>query len=589
VNADTTDDPPIAAAGDDPTVVEGVRVRLDGTGSSDPEGQTLTYAWTQVSGPAVTLSDPTAARPEFTAPELSGAAEIQFKLTVSDGVHQTTDVVTIHVDADDDAPTVTVKADGAVRGGAAVSLRADGQDPEGTRLTYSWQQVGGPAVQLSDAASAAPTFRAPILPEAARLQFVVGVSDGATTTRETVDMVVEATAAPTVEVQPVPNAGAGEYVMVEATARGTADAPMMYAWTQMSGPQVQLAGSDRPQLMFMAPSLTRGGELVFQLQVAQAGLTTTQIVSVFVDPSPPAAAPAAAATMQTAGASSAIVAPTTSAPTVSTPTVSAATIEAAPTEQFAADVAKDAAATIAELMAMDMLDDAGAIGAADSIPAASTNTSGVVVQAAMLSVQPETASESVRSEQQRTTFRTLNEAARADAFADEGDLDRDLLDEPAESTDRTASGSTKVLAPDLVVAESGNAVTLQPRLPANAVATGVEPANVRWTQTGGTPLELDETQGSALHVRLPEVFTEEELVFQVEVMHGDVRLVQEVAVQVQPVGMTNRALSIDDMAVTAAQDAGGGGDDGAGRGVGKVWGAMLAFLGAQAGRRRSDG
>jgi hypothetical protein len=341
--------------------------------------------------------------------------------------------------------------------------------------------------------------------------------------------------------------------------------------------------------MFMAPSLTRGGELVFQLQVAQAGLTTTQIVSVFVDPSPPAAAPAAAATMQTAGASSAIVAPTTSAPTVSTPTVSAATIEAAPTEQFAADVAKDAAATIAELMAMDMLDDAGAIGAADSIPAASTNTSGVVVQAAMLSVQPETASESVRSEQQRTTFRTLNEAARADAFADEGDLDRDLLDEPAESTDRTASGSTKVLAPDLVVAESGNAVTLQPRLPANAVATGVEPANVRWTQTGGTPLELDETEGSALHVRLPEVFTEEELVFQVEVMHGDVRLVQEVAVQVQPVGMTNRALSIDDMAVVAAQDAGGGGDDGAGRGVGKVWGAMLAFLGAQAGRRRSDG
>jgi hypothetical protein len=146
-----------------------------------------------------------------------------------------------------------------------------------------------------------------------------------------------------------------------------------------------------------------------------------------------------------------------------------------------------------------------------------------------------------------------------------------------------------VLAPDLVVAESGNAVTLQPRFPANAVATGVEPANVRWTQTGGTPLELDETEGSALHVRLPEVFTEEELVFQVEVMHGDVRLVQEVAVQVQPVGMTNRALSIDDMAVTAAQDAGGGGDDGAGRGVGKVWGAMLAFLGAQAGRRRSDG
>jgi hypothetical protein len=239
-------------------------------------------------------------------------------------------------------------------------------------------------------------------------------------------------------------------------------------------------------------------------------------------------------------------------------------------------------------MAVDTLDDAGASGAADSLAAASANTSGVVLQATTLPAQMETASESARSEQQRTTFRTLNEAARADAFADDGDLDRNLLDDPADSTGGAAAGSTKVLAPDLVVAESGNAVTLQPRLPANAVAVGVEPANVRWTQTGGTPLELDETEGSALHVRLPEVFTEEELVFQVEVMHGDVRLVQEVAVQVQPVGMTNRALAIDEMAVAVAQEGGGGGDDGAGRGVGKVWGAMLAFFGAQAGRRRSD-
>ena len=43
-------------------------VTLDGSGSSDPDGDPLSYAWTQVSGPTVALSDATAAQPTFTAP-----------------------------------------------------------------------------------------------------------------------------------------------------------------------------------------------------------------------------------------------------------------------------------------------------------------------------------------------------------------------------------------------------------------------------------------------------------------------------------------------------------------------------------------
>ena len=79
-------DPPIADAGDDQTVDEGTLVTLDGTGSFDPDGDALAFAWTQTVGPPVTLSDVTAAQPQFTAPPVGPPGEtLRFALEVTDG------------------------------------------------------------------------------------------------------------------------------------------------------------------------------------------------------------------------------------------------------------------------------------------------------------------------------------------------------------------------------------------------------------------------------------------------------------------------------------------------------------------------
>ena len=78
---------PRAAAGPDQDVTRSTTVTLDGRGSSDPDGQPLTWTWTQVYGPDVTDGAGTlgGASPTFTAP--SNVSTLMFDLRVSDGTY----------------------------------------------------------------------------------------------------------------------------------------------------------------------------------------------------------------------------------------------------------------------------------------------------------------------------------------------------------------------------------------------------------------------------------------------------------------------------------------------------------------------
>ncbi len=74
-------DPPVADAGPDQVGVKSGTIALDGSRSFDPDGDPITFQWTQILGPAVTLSNATSARTTFAAAD--GTTYI-FQLTVKD-------------------------------------------------------------------------------------------------------------------------------------------------------------------------------------------------------------------------------------------------------------------------------------------------------------------------------------------------------------------------------------------------------------------------------------------------------------------------------------------------------------------------
>ncbi len=186
---------PTAHAGDDQTVDEGgITVTLDGTGSADPNGDIITYAWSQTQGPTVTLSSSTSESPMFTTPTVTSEQTLTFSLTVNDGaVNSTPDTVDITIqNTINESPTAHAGDDRTVDKGADVTLDGTGSaDPNGDTLTYAWSQTQSPTVTLSSSTSESPTFTPPTVTSEQTLTFSLTVNDGAVdSTPDTVDITV---------------------------------------------------------------------------------------------------------------------------------------------------------------------------------------------------------------------------------------------------------------------------------------------------------------------------------------------------------------------------------------------------------------
>lgn len=148
---------PVATAGKYTSVV------VDGSASYDNEGDTLTYKWSQVSGPALNFSDTTAVSPTVVMPGRSGS--VVLSLVVNDGVNDSVPAtVSITVaNAGDSVPVASAGLAQTVNGGEVVELNgAASSDADGDKLLYRWRQTSGVPVTIQNPNAVSPSYVAPL-------------------------------------------------------------------------------------------------------------------------------------------------------------------------------------------------------------------------------------------------------------------------------------------------------------------------------------------------------------------------------------------------------------------------------------------
>ena len=271
--------PPVARTGPDQTVPEGTVVTLDGSNSYDPNGDIVSYAWEQISGTQVALSNPNGITTTFQAPEENhGSEALTFKLTVTDSTELTSTATTIiNVTWTNEPPTAISGPNQTVSEGVIVTLDGSGStDPDDGIATYEWLQIEGPTVTLTNVNTMQATFTTPdVGPSGAALTFRLTVTDHGGL-KSTATSIVNVT---WVNDPPIANAGPGQTVaegtiatLDASSSSDTDDGIASYDWQQTDGPSVTLSNASAMKPTFMALNVTESGAVLkFKLTVTDNG------------------------------------------------------------------------------------------------------------------------------------------------------------------------------------------------------------------------------------------------------------------------------------------------------------------------------
>ena len=221
--------------------------------STPTNGATLTHQWTQVSGPAVTLSTTNTPTTTFVSPtNTTQPVVLQHTVTHSQTTQATVTSHTINHTPTTSNLAVVVSLPITIESAQKASLHASASGGDGNYI-YTWIQSSGPSVQLDLTHPSAPTFIAPDVSSSETLVFEVTVKDGTGTqvsTSETITVTPKPQGQTLAVVANVPtdvNEGT-TFALSAQVSDGTA--PYTYLWENLGVPSGNFADASAQNTTF---------------------------------------------------------------------------------------------------------------------------------------------------------------------------------------------------------------------------------------------------------------------------------------------------------------------------------------------------
>lgn len=231
---------PVANSGSDKSITLPTSSTILAGSGTDPDGNSLSYSWSKVSGPvSYAIASPSAASTTVTG---LVQGQYRFVLTVTDNKGATdkdTMIATVNP-AINLLPVAFAGNDTTlILPVSSMTLHGTGTDVDGTISTYTWSLVSGPSNVAMATPDSANTFVIPLINGTYQFKLIVTDDRGGIA----IDYVNIFVDLPPANIPPIANAGSTvsvqlPQVVATLTGGGTdADGTLVsYAWVKISGP-----------------------------------------------------------------------------------------------------------------------------------------------------------------------------------------------------------------------------------------------------------------------------------------------------------------------------------------------------------------